>query len=489
MNMNEVRSNQDSEEKDLTLYFSDFWRGFVKFWWIVILLALLGGFFMFYRSYIQFMPLYQTTATFTVYTENNTLAGDGGMSAYSFYYNRTTADQLAIVFPYVMQSKILQERVCKDLGLPVMPATVYATCVPGTNMLKIITTGTDPQVVYDVLLSVTDNYSYVSEYIIGPTKLIPITSPEVPEQPYNALDWQRDTLKGILLGLAAGAAWIVLYAILRQTIRTKEDIREELNQTCIGVLPQITFKRYRKAINTDILLNNPMIGTDFLESIRLLRSAVQNGLKENEKVILVSSTAPGEGKTVTVLNLASILAQNKGKILVIDGDLRKSGILSLLPDENPTNVSDNQLYSIDHDNMLNIDILKFHSSDKHLWNIMRSGKANEIITSLRPQYDLILIDTPPCGIISDAVIFASAADTALYVIRQDTVLSSRIREGISTLLSAEIRIMGCVLNGTLGGFGGYGSHYGYGGYSHYYRYGYSNKHKSGSSETSSGKKS
>ena len=131
MSISEIKKENAVAEKDITLYLSDFWRGFLKFWWIGVLMGLLLGSVSFYKSYIQYVPVYKSSATFTVHMENDTLTGDGGMSAYSFFYDRTTADQLAIVFPYVMDSNILQERVCRDMNVSVMPASVSVSCVAG----------------------------------------------------------------------------------------------------------------------------------------------------------------------------------------------------------------------------------------------------------------------------------------------------------------------------------------------------------------------
>lgn len=479
MSVSEIKKESAAPERDITLYLSDFWRGFMKFWWVGVVLGIVLGAVSFYRSYVRYEPVYKATATYTVYMENDILSGDGGMSAYSFFYDRTTADQLAIVFPYVMQSNILQERVCRDLNVSDMPARVSVSCVAGTNMITFTTVGSDPQATYDVLQSVIDNYSYVTEYIIGPTKLNVISSAEVPQKPTNALAWQTQTLKSVGIGLLMGAVWIVLYAILRQTVRTKEDMQRELNQTCLGVLPQVTFKRYKRKIDTNVLLSNPVLGNEFLESLRLLATAVQSGLQPEEKVILVSSTAPGEGKSVATLNLAAMLAKNDARVLVIDGDLRNSGITRMLfaGGKGAPVGSDDRDFDIFRAERLGVDILSFRTAQRRLWKLIRANRLGELMAQLRQKYDLILIDTPPCGIISDAAIMAQVADTALYVVRQDTVLFSRIRKGISTLLDADVRLMGCVLNGALGGLGGYGSHYGYGGYSHYYRYGYYGRHK------------
>ena len=85
--------------------------------------------------------------------------------------------------------------------------------------------------------------------------------------------WRSSVLRAALIGAVLGVGWIMVYAILRKTIRTKEDIRNILNRNCIGVLPQVVFKKYRRKVNTDVILTNPLIGGDFLESVRLLRNS------------------------------------------------------------------------------------------------------------------------------------------------------------------------------------------------------------------------
>lgn len=478
----DIAENEEKiKERYLNFYFSDFWRGFVKFWWIGVLCALLLGGGMFYRSYTNYSPQYTATATFTVHTQNSVLSDDGkGMSAYSFYYDRGSASQLASVFPYVLKSEILQKQVCRELGVDSMPATVSVTCVDETNMITLTTTGKDPQLTYDTLMSVTKNYSKVSEYIIGQTKLVMISPAVVPTEPSNSFSWRGDTLKGAFIGILLGVAWIVIYGVLRHTIRTKDDIRRDLNQRCIGVVPQVFFKKYRNKIDKRIIITNPLVRNAFLEAIRLLRDSVNHRLAPDDKVIMVTSTAPGEGKSVTALNLASMFAKNDIRVLLIDCDLRNSGIKKLIDfraigdkkekyDENGK-----LLYTINTDDELKIDILFFNTKEKSISKILSADNIQQILSSFSENYDLIFIDTPPCGMISDAAIIASAADVALYVIRQDMVMQTSIKQGLDILEQTDIRMIGCILNGTIGGIGGYGSTYGYGygysGYKKYYRY-------------------
>lgn len=478
MNDNITNNDNANSTVELKILLSDIWRGAIKFGWIVVALAVVFGGLQFYRSYVRFTPEYTVSATFTVQTENKVIAGENGVSAYSFFYNKNTAGQLAEVFPHVISNPILIKKVCEDLNVTSLPASVVAACTPDTNMVTLTAKGGDAKLTYDTLNSVIENYSSVADYIIGRTKLVIISEPVVPEVPSNQMVWRSSVLRAALIGAVIGIGWIMVYAILRKTIRTKEDIRNILNQHCIGVLPQVVFKKYRREINTDIILTNPLIGNDFLESLRLLRGSVSKCLKENEKVIMITSTAPDEGKSVVTANLASIFARNENKVLVVDCDLRGAGVEVLVGANDSKNkiIKSKDDYEIRHIDDLGFDLLSFKSGEKNLQNIIRTSYLKELFAAFKEEYDLVLVDTPPCGIISDATIIAGAAQGAIYVIRQDAVMQNAIRTGISTMLETETKLLGCILNGATGGLGGYGNYYKYGGYNKYYRYGYSRKY-------------
>lgn len=476
MNNNVTNNDNANSSVELRVLISDIWRGVIKFGWIVVALAVLLGGLQFYRSYVRFTPVYTVSATFTVQTENKVLSGENGVSAYSFFYNKNTADQLASVFPNVISNPILTKKVCEELKVTNMPATVTAACISDTNMVTLTATGRDPDLTYNTLDSVIRNYSMVADYIIGRTKIVVISEPVFPETPSNKMAWRSSVLRAALIGAVLGIGWIMVYAILRKTVRTKEDIHDVLNRNCIGVLPQVVFKKYRRKVNTDVILTNPLIGNDFLESLRLLRNSVTTVLNEDEKVIMITSTAPGEGKSVVAANLAAVFARNGKKILVVDCDLRNSGIRSVVGESEEKTVVKADMYEILRKNDLNFDLLEFTVSDKNINTVIRTEALKNLFGILKESYDLILVDTPPCGIISDASIIAGATDAMIYIIRQDAVMQNAIRSGVSSMLETETRFLGCILNGATGGIGGYGNYYKYGGYNKYYRYGHSYKY-------------
>ena len=99
---------------------------------------------------------------------------------------------------------------------------------------------------------------------------------------------------------------------------------------------------------------------------------------------------------------------------------------------------------------------------------LNSHEYKRIFDEVRDDYDIVLVDTPPCGLVSDTIFAAQVSDGAVYVVYQDTVRTSKIRSGLNNLVASDVKIFGCVLNGALSGFSGYGHGYGYG---YGYRYG------------------
>ena len=475
---NHLNAAVQAEPPKSAVQFSDLWKGLIKFWWIVLLSVVLCGAGVFVRSYYLYTPMYEVAATFTVNTQTLSLTGEG-IPSYSYYYDNATASNLANTFPYIIHSNILTDAIREDLGCSSVPAQLSAVAVKATNMFTMTARGRDPQTTYDVLISAMKNYPSVAKFLVGNVLLTTITEPQVPEEPVNRFTYTA-LLKGMLMGLMLGAAWILVYAVFRKTVKTKAEIHEKLKLEAVGVLPEVTFKRYRhQEIDRSILIRNERIGRGFLESVRVFRNSFSNLLQDGEKVVLVTSTAPGEGKTTVIINLAISLADMKKKVLLLDADMRNPSVAEVLKVDpgQLTPEKEEPYYSLYTLQDYGLSFLKLSGDDSSYWKIMNVDYLKELFDSLRADYDCILVDTPPCGLVSDTVVVAEAADALLYVVLQDTVRVSRILSGIDAVIHTGIRIMGVVMNGAQSGFAGYGENYGYGygrygHYKSYSRYGY-----------------
>lgn len=475
----------DEEDSLIEFRMEDIWQGFLKYWWVCIILMLLGAGVMFFRSYVRFTPSYECSATFTVQTQQVGAAGDS-ITSYAFTYNRSAATQLASTFPSIIKSNILQDIIRNDLELSYVPATLTASSVSGTNMFTITAKGKDPDLTYQTLLAAIRNYPAVAEYVIGNTNLYMLSEPIRPDEPVNKMAYRRQTALGGIVGLGLGFAWIAVYALCRSTIRTRNDIRRKLNQHSLGVLPQVTFKKHKQEIDRSVLLTNPLLGDGYMESFRAIRNALVN---ENNKhrIIMLTSTAPGEGKSTTSVNLAISLSRMHLRVLLVDADLRNPSVNEMVGLPLDGTIPDNQPYGFTTLPNSTVTIMNFNTGAHKLWQFMRVDYLKNLFESLRSQYDYIIVDTAPCGLTSEPSIIAQSVDAAILIIRHDAVRSSRILNCIDALLQTKVKLLGCILNGVASGITGYGySKYGYGhygyGYSHY-GYGYSKKKKSSAKQT------
>lgn len=474
--MSQTQKNNKSEEL-IKVYLSDIIRGLQKFWWICVAAAVIAGGFKAVSERINYTPKYTSSAILTVSTQST--SSIGGVSAYNFYYDATAASQLSDIFPNILSLNILQDMICEDLDLTYMPASLSASAVASTNMVTITSTGTDPQLTYDVLISAIDNFPAAAKYVIGNIRFETIAQPQIATSPSNKVNYFNQAVKGAAIGAIMGLLVIFIYVLQRRTIKSKKDIKSELNQETLAVIPHITFKKRTVQIDKSLLFTNPELSNSFKESVRVMRNVFVSSLKKNDKIVMATSSVPGEGKTTVITNLAISLVDLNKKILLVDGDIRHPSILPLLgidPQE-LTFQSVTDEYGIAY-----VEKYKFHvmiptSCENEETGYFNSGSIKRVLSLLRDKFDYILVDTPPCGLISDALFIAQSVDAAIYVIHQDTVRVSRIKSGLDNLMTTDVNIIGTVLNGTASsildyGYGKYGYGYGYGKYGYGYGYGY-----------------
>ncbi len=471
--MAKEQKNSKNVEAHFKIYLTDFIKGIKKLWWVCIALAVLAGGGLAIRGGLQYTPQYKVSATFVV-SMQSVSGADTGLSKYSYSYDTTTAEHLASTFPHILSSNLLQEMVCTELGEASMPASVSAQVVTGTNMFKLTTVGKDPQKTYDTLLSVIDNYPSVAKHVIGNIKMDMITSPVFPENPSNSPEYKENFVTGATFGVLVGVILIFMYAVFRNTIRTKNEITTELNNNVLGTVPKVTSKKRKNKEALPLLITDNKISSSFSEAIRVCRNILVNSLSEDEKVVLVTSTAPSEGKTTVITNLALSIAKRNKNVLLVDADLRNPSIARLLDIDMEEieyqTISDK--YEIAYLEKYGISVLRFIFSEEKKDGYVSTAFAKTVFSDLRNKFDYIFVDTPPCGLVSDAMFIAQAADAAIYVIYQDVVGVSKIKSSLNNLLSTDVRVAGCVLNGAIGTSNGYGYGYGYKSYGYGYNYGY-----------------
>ena len=478
-------SPSDEEKIDLYRLLAEFWKAFRRLFWLPVCLAVLCCAFFAFRAWWSYTPMYQAEVTFTIQTPTSGSTGD--ISSGSTYYDKAAAEQLSKTFPYLISSELLQNMLRQELGVESLNGTLTAQTVENTNLFSLQATSSSPQSAYDILTSVIQVYPRVADYVIGSTIMNLLTEPSVPTSPCNQLSLLRPAVKGAFLGCAAGLVLILLFAATRRSIRSSREVRSQLNQTYLGSLPQVSFKRRTRKTQEIVSIQNRRISGSFQEGVRRLRvKLLREAEAASAQVLMVTSTLPGEGKTTVASNLALSLSQNGVRVILVDLDLRKPSVKKNLGIKVPSRGADYLLSkggnAVEQLIRLEGSSLRLLAGDQPADNPRKksaSRRLRAILAELRQEADYIILDTPPCGLLADSGAMATLADGTLYVIRAGVAQVSHVLDGLQFLGESGAKILGCVLNGVEGNHNGYGYGYygyGYGGYSSY-GYGYGSRKK------------
>ncbi len=466
---------EEEEESglDLGVVFHDMIRGFLKYWYVVLILVLFFGLKGMYDSTSSYVPMYKCQASFTVVAPES----NNGDYMSTPFYDKATATQMAATFPHLLNTDILRERIREDLGRN-YSASVYPSSLADSNLFTLTSVSRDPQEAYDVLLSVVKNYPAVSAMVMGEVQLNMIQPPRLPVEPYNEMTWLGATVKKAGFGLILGIGFLLLYALTRNTARQDKDVEGKLNQQCLAIIPQVHFKKRTGKVDTTISIFNEKTGVAFQESFRGLSLRLVSTMQEQEhKVLGVIGTTQGEGTTTIARNVAMALAESRKKVLLIDASFQavrdkndRPGLDSYL--EGSCELSD--VLVRDHKAHIYTVTCRRKMTSSELAKYTQQLQA--LILGARNVMDYVIVDIPPCENLGEAAVGVELCEGIMYVIRQDDVKMGRIMDAIEDLSRYEAKLYGCILNGAQSGLAGYGYGYGYNysrySYTRYGRYGY-----------------
>ena len=473
---NDISQNGDSARIDFTQIVKDTLRAFISNWWLFILIAAVLCAFLCIRAKRSYYPIYKAKATFTV----NVVGITGANGA---YYSQGTAEQLSRTFPAILRSGILGTLVCEDLGVKSLPASINAYVEGSTALFTIETTSGDPDSAYKVLKSVIKVYPDVALFVVGNTSLNLISEPQLPTEPINTIAYASCIKTGLLTALAVCLILALFLALTRKTIRNTNDLRPVFSLRCIGSIPfERAVKHGRRREFTSI--ENENTSKNFIDAVRLIRTRIEKSMKENnEQVVLVASSVPGEGKTTVSVNIALALAEKGRRVILVDCDIRKPSVIGGYSGLCEKGLVDYLLGDAGIDDIIGtkneyLDVINGVRNSNNAAELLRTRRMHILIHELRKRYEYVVLDSPPCAIMADAQALTNIADCAVYVVCQEYTRKNQIIDGMNNLANINVRYIGYVLNnasssgmgsayGKYGGaYGKYGGQYGkYGAYS------------------------
>ena len=310
----------------------------------------------------------------------------------------------------------------------------------------------------------------------------------------NANAKSKTTTIYLVIGLLIPFFLIIISELLNNKIRSPKDVVKLRKFRLIGTL------RHAKNQNPTLVRASPR--SSYAEMLRAIRTRMEFVLKRKEKMVIsISSTESGDGKTFLATNLAALYGLTGKKTLLVDLDLRKPNIHTKLGLENGVGLSNYLVGECElndamvKDTPFGFDLLRAGTIPPNPGELIHSDKLTQMMSDLREQYDFVVIDTSPIGLVPDAYAVIEQCDLCLYVIRcMETNKSfckqtlEQMKEVIDNPEKVQIVLSDIPTEGRhsygsgygygYGGYGGYGyGHYGYGGYGGY-AYGYGDGYRS-----------
>ena len=308
----------------------------------------------------------------------------------------------------------------------------------------------------------------------------------------NANTKKKTTTKYLLIGFLIPMGLIILSELLNNKMRSPKDVMKLKMFHLIGTL------RHARNQNPTLVRSAPR--SSYAEMLRAIRTRIEFVLQRKDKmVICVTSTESGDGKTFLSTNIAALYAMAGKKVLLIDLDLRKPNIHTKLGLEGGNGMSNYLIGDCELEEMIerktpfDFDFVRAGTVPPNPGELVHSDRMVKLIADMREQYDFIVIDTSPIGLVPDAYAVIEQSDLCLFVIRclqtnksfckqtleqmKDVIdVPEKVQLVLSDIPTTGRHSYGSGYGYGYGGYGGYGyGHLGYGGYGGYgYGYGYGN---------------
>jgi succinoglycan biosynthesis transport protein ExoP len=300
------------------------------------------------------------------------------------------------------------------------------------------------------------------------TVISPAVTPKVPIRPRIL----SNTLLAAALGALAGAGLAFLVEYLDDTVKSPEDL-QATGLGAIGVVQRVPGNG-KNEVSRIFALNEPK--SLVAEAYRTLRTNLQfSSLDTPLRSLVVTSAVATEGKTTTAANLAVVMAQAGNRIVLVDGDLRRPSAHKLFGLSNGTGlttalVEDPRALNgyLQETGIENLRVLTAGPIPPNPQELLGSQRMEELLRRLEEEADIVVLDTPPTLVVSDANVLAARASGVLMVVNAGKTRRAAVRQAVEGLRKVGANVLGCVLNmvSTRGGRSSYyySSYY----YSHYY---------------------
>ena len=469
--------------------FKDLARYALKHFYIVIvtlILAITGS--VIYTKFIQ-TPLYRSEAKLVLINANATSTSNLTNNDIALSNNlvKTNAN--------IIKSRNVVDQVIDNLHLNASYEEIARQIsVATTTDTQILTLQVSTPSALDSHLIAEELSGIFKQEVIkiyGIDNVQIIDKASLPEEPYN-VNLMRQVLIGAAIGLAAGLGIIFLIFSLDTSIKSSENIEDQLQLVSFGAVPIVSgtsrqnMGKKRRSLRSDtadlMVLKNPK--SPFAESIRSIKTNISfSPTEKGLKMISITSPRPGNGKSFIAANLATAFAQDGRRVLIIDADMRKGRQHRIFDIKNSRVYGYSNLilkFYQQYDSSKRYGFIRRQSKDgeetarksgQTVWSdyieptkvsgvyllpagpntpnpvgLLSSGNNQRLLTALKKEFDLIIIDCPPALGFADAIIESKYCDCNLVVVTSGKTKIDQLKDVKRAFDKVDSNITGVILN-------------------------------------------
>lgn len=374
-------------------------------------------------------------------------------------------NQLVVDYRQILKSYRVAEVIQQKLGVDIekFQGNVSVSTVKDSRIFSINYEDTDPERAAKVVNELATVIQQMASEIIEVKNVKVIDTAKVPKYPIKPNKKTNIGLAG-LLGIVLGVVLIYLLEFIDYTFKKPEEVERQLGLDVIGTIPEFEGgKRGKKKAKGEkalqqeylrnlIAQNDPKAPAT--EAFRELRTNLYyKSIDKELKTIVVTSPTLGDGKTVTAVNLAVTLARSGKKVLIIDADLRKpkvhlyfgvknkEGLTNLLTDAK----EGEKVKATEKSDISNLYIITSGPIPPNPAEMLSSNKMKTLLDKLKSEYDVVIIDTPPVGQVTDGAIIAGITDATLLVIASSQTRIEMAKRAVKSLEGVNANVIGTVL--------------------------------------------
>ncbi|MEX2032583.1 MAG: polysaccharide biosynthesis tyrosine autokinase, partial [Dehalococcoidia bacterium] len=410
------------------------WRVARRWWWVIVAATLAGG-ALAYGISLQVTPTYEATTTLLVTQRQS----EGVVQLNDIQ----TAERLANTFSRLVTLRPVLEQSIADGGLPFTPSeldkAISVSNPPGTQLLEVSARADEANVAALVANTVAQAFisSNQAELTARPGQVsivedaLPPGSPVAPRPLVNAM------LGAMLLFVAAGTV-VTLVEYLDDTVKGPEQAQEITGLPTLGRIERFEAMRSPKEQLQAATRPRSTIAEAYRAARTNLTYAIDLG--RDRKLVLVTSPGPAEGKTTTTANLAVVFGLAGHRVCVVDTDLRRPTLHRVFGLENGEGLT-NLLLARDPDLdraiqrsvYTNVSVVTAGPLPPNPSELLGSARMQELLDRLRTRFDVVLLDSPPALVVTDASVLATLVDGLVVVARADKTRRGALRATIEEL--------------------------------------------------------